>query len=273
MNKIKVSKYRNTGLIFELLARRVVSEVLAGESTALKLIKKYFKENSELGREYSLYKLFSEKSNLSESIIDVALNEYSKLDVKSINRQKYNLIKEIKNCYNIDEFFKHKVSNYRLNGALSYLYENTEFGNIETKMHARKIVSECIASLNSPKVINEQTSPLSSVDKDTQKLAVRLMLEKFNAKYGNLLDSQRTLLSQYILEGTDSPKFKKLVMSECRKINEKLSILTTPSDRLNIKIKEAISLLENIITSKVVKDEHVSALLKYYELIHKTQCK
>lgn len=271
MNKIKVSKYKNTGLIFELLSRRVVSEVLTGESPALKLIKRYFKSNSELGKEYSLYKLFSNKGNLSESMIDVAIGEFSKLDIKLISKQKYNLIKEIKEHYDVDDFFKHKVTNYRLNGALSYLYENTGFGNIETKMQARKIVLEHIKTINQPKTIVENDSPLQGVDKETQKLAVKLMLEKFNNKYATLIPEQRTILSNFIIDGINSTKFKKFVIGECTKIEKKLSTLNTPSERLNIKIKEAISLLENIVTSKEVKDEHVSALLKYHELIYKTK--
>jgi hypothetical protein len=269
MNKIKVSKYKNTGLIFELLSRRVVSEVLTGDSPALKLIKRYFKYSSELGKEYSLYKLFSSKKNISESTIDIAINEFSKLDAKLIGKQKYNLIKEIKQHYDLHDFFKHKVANYRLNGALSYLYENTGFGNIDAKIQARKIVLEHIKAINQPKMIVENDS-LQGVDKDTQKLAVKIMLEKFNNKYANLTPEQQTILSNFIIDGIASTKFKKFVIGECVKIEKKLSTVNTPSERLNIKIKEAISLLENIITSKEVKEDHVSALLKYHELIYKT---
>ena len=267
MSKIKISKYRNTGLIFELLSKRMVSEVMKGNSPSLNILKKYFKPSSELGKEYSLYKLFTEDIKDPERLIEIAIQEFAKLDSKSISRQKYNLIKEIKTNYDLEEFFKHKVPNYRLHGALNYLYENTGFGNAKEKLHARQIISEHLRPKDKP-FINESES-FTKIDKDTQKLAVKLMIEKFNAKYENLYPKQRMILSSYMLDGTDSPKFKKMVMTECKEINQSLASIATPSERLDIKIKEAIHLLENIITSKVVKDEHVSALLKYHELINK----
>ena len=60
IRKVKHSKYKNTGLIFEFLVRQITSEVLDGtkKSNALTMLKKKFNENSELGRELSLYNIF-----------------------------------------------------------------------------------------------------------------------------------------------------------------------------------------------------------------------
>lgn len=270
--KIKISKFKNTGLIFELLSRRIVSEILTEQnSKSLQIIKRYFKSSSELGKEYSLYKLFSENTQKLNGtrLIDLALSEYSKLDEAAIQKQRYNLIKEIKTNYNLDEFFQHKIENYRLNGALCYLFENRNFGNQLEKLKSREIVLE---HLNKETEVKPSAKTLfETIDRPTRSLAIKLLFDKFNDKYGNLHESQKQILSQYILTGPDNIEFRKFILSECTKIKKKLLENTTASSRLNIKIKEAASLLDNIIVSKTVKDEHVSALLKYHELIHKIQ--
>ena len=52
--KIKHSKYKNTGLLFELLVRQITADTLnGGSSPSLNILKKSF-ANTELGKEYKL---------------------------------------------------------------------------------------------------------------------------------------------------------------------------------------------------------------------------
>jgi len=65
MTKLKHSKYKNTGILFELLVRKLTSETLSSDkSVTIDIIKKYFGKNTELAKELQLYNsLLKEQSN------------------------------------------------------------------------------------------------------------------------------------------------------------------------------------------------------------------
>jgi len=97
--KIKHSKFKNTGLIFELLVRKLTADTLSQKnSPALKIIKEFYAK-TELSKEYKIYQsLINTKTNNGDkiySIIDSVLNESKKLNRSTLRREKYNLIKEI----------------------------------------------------------------------------------------------------------------------------------------------------------------------------------
>ena len=121
---IKHSKYKNSGILFELLVRQITSDTLNGkDSPARKILKNYFVK-TELGKEYKLYEALSNSINLTEAkantVIETLLESSKTLNRSSLKRQKYNLIKEIKNHYDIDKFFKHKLPNYKSQAAFIY---------------------------------------------------------------------------------------------------------------------------------------------------------
>ena len=56
MKKIKHSKFKNTGFLFELLVRQITSEVMSSsKSVAEKLLKEHFNSKQELSKELKLY--------------------------------------------------------------------------------------------------------------------------------------------------------------------------------------------------------------------------
>jgi DNA polymerase III delta prime subunit len=124
---IKHSKYKNTGILFELLVRQITADTLSGdESPAMDILKKYFTK-TELGREYKLYESFFKNINTSETKADIVIStliESSKqLNRSALRRQKYNLIKEIKEHYELESFFRTKLPNYKAQAALFTLLE------------------------------------------------------------------------------------------------------------------------------------------------------
>ena len=61
--KLKHSKIKNTSILFELLTRQITADVLANKSTkTVKIVKEFFNEKTELGKELQLYKILSEKT-------------------------------------------------------------------------------------------------------------------------------------------------------------------------------------------------------------------
>ena len=117
--KLKHSKIKNTGILFELLTRQITADVLAGkDSKAVTIVKKYFNENTSLGKELQLYRLLSEKhfksENKANELVEVVLKSRKKLSNSKLRNEKYNLIKQIKETYDSTDFFNGRISNYKL---------------------------------------------------------------------------------------------------------------------------------------------------------------
>jgi hypothetical protein len=203
---IKHSKYKNTGILFELLIRQITSDTLSGKnSKATNLLKKYFVK-TELGREYKLYETLTKHKNLTEGKAEVVITsviESSKnLNRSALKRQKYNLINEIQKYYNLDEFFKTKLPNYKTHAAL---YTLIEVYNSENLSNPDQIITNKLAileglttkSINKQKVEDDLMIEFQSYDKDLRILTYKVMLEKFNGKYASLNDNQKIVLKEF----------------------------------------------------------------------------
>lgn len=267
MGKIKHSKYRNTGLIFEILSRKMVSEVLSAEGNiSSKIIKKYFNSTSELRKELKLYHTLINESErtetFAEKLIDVVLEIRRKLDSKKLESEKYKLISEIKRYYSLDDFFNSRVSKYKENASVYKLFEN----KIETEpveyLQSRDTIKENIIA----KKEGVTESIWDTEDSITKKLTLKLIIEKFNEKYQNLNSKQKELLSRYINTDIESNDFKTYIISEALDVTKKLQRKNITDAILRIKVNEICNLSEKIIASKFIKDEHLSALLKFYKL-------
>ena len=68
--QINHSKYKNTGILFELLIRQITNDTLdSKDSQATNILKKYFVK-TELGREYKLYETLLKKLNSLVGVIE-----------------------------------------------------------------------------------------------------------------------------------------------------------------------------------------------------------
>jgi len=274
---IKHSKLKNTGVLFELLVRQITSDTLNGmnESPALKIVKEYFGKSTILKKELNLYNsLINEKfANIlkAEKFLDVVLNERQKISNLTLRRKKYNLIKEINNNYDLELFFKTKISNYKLNASIYKLFETQK----NEKINNPKIIMECKdtvidhISTSSPKTIQERVlKEYSKQDKGIRLLSYKLLLEKFNEKYGKSLDSQqRNLLRKYINENssvvvnyinTEANTERKKIVKAANNIDDKIT---------SIKLKEVANQLKKIEKSKRLNEKHLTTLMNTYELV------
>ncbi len=274
MSKIKHSKFKNTGFIFELLTRQIASDVLSSKKNiSLNLIRKYFKAGSELHKELMLYKALSEfKSKNTTSIdklITLSKEAYSQLNRGKLDKEKYFLIKEIKNEYLTEGFFDSRLSNYKTYATIYKLFEANMSNNLSEFMQCYDYLVETVSS---PKKLDNQpiqTDLLSEQTPTVKKLATKLIIEKFNSKYQKLSTKQRTLVSRFINENVQLEPFKNYVYSEVNYINKKIDeIIKTETDTaLKLKMTEVKKLTSEILKSRIIKDTHISAMLKFYELI------
>ena len=277
--KLKHSKIKNTGILFELLTRQITADVLAGKSTkSVGILKKYFNENTELGKELELYKLLSEKNYTSElkanDLLNVVLKQRQKLSNSNLRREKYNLISSIKENYNVNDFFNGRIPNYRL---LASIYNVFQSETTDEKFKADHIVNSRFTVLEhiTHKKVDEKQfkekvlKEYSKEDKDLRLLAYQILVDKFNSKYKALDESQRKLLKNYINNISNTNSLREYVDTEVVKIKKELETqLPKVNDKItNIKLTEAINQVENLTKGKIVNEKQVLTLMRYYELI------
>ena len=275
---IKHSKYKNTGILFELLVRQVTSDTLNGEqSHSLNIIKKYFVK-SELGKELKLYETLTKTKKINESrsnlLIQTVLESAKKLNRKILKRDKYNLINEIKKYYNLDEFFKTKLPNYKVQAAL---YTLIEVQNSSDLIDTEQIVSNkytilehlSLEPITQEKMKDEVLQEFQTYDKDIRLLAYKILLEKFNGKYSELHESQKEVLKEFITSVDSTPKLRTFYNNKIQQLKEELSILSKKiTDKVvQIKLNEVFPLIVEIEKNQPIKNDNIVDLLQYCELV------
>jgi hypothetical protein len=275
---IKHSKYKNTGILFELLVRQVTSDTLnGGQSSALNIIKKYFVK-SELGKELKLYETLSKTNKVTEAkaniLIQTILESSKKLNRSSLRRQKYNLINEIKEHYDLDEFFKTKLTNYKPYAALYTLIEaeyTTDSTNptqlIDNKFTLLEHLSTSI--VNPEKVKDEVLQEFQTYDKDIRMLTYKILLEKFNGKYSNLYESQKEVLKEFITSVDSTPKLRTFYNNRIQQLKEELAIINknVTDKAVQIKLNEVLPLIVEVDKTQPIRNENIVDLLQYCELV------
>jgi hypothetical protein len=275
MKNLKHSKFKNTGVLFELLVRQVASDTLNNnDSKAIPLIKKYFAKSTELAKELNLYQTLVKehfsKEEKANHLIEAVLVAKSQLNQATLNRQKYNLIKEIKNNYVLEDFFKSKVNNYKTLAAVYKLLEYTIADNPTESVNNRYTIIEHITKKEIKKKteLNEMSAFVKQ-DKDVRLLSYKILVDKFNDKYSSLNEGQKSILRNYINTISDGPDLKDFIVKESAKLQRELKSLTAKVDDKVVKIKltEVTNLLKEIALVKTVRDNHILNLLRYHELI------
>jgi hypothetical protein len=274
--KIKHNKYKNTGILFELLVRKITADTLSnGNSKAASLVKKYFTK-SELANENKLYQTINNSISLSEgkaeTILSTVLELSKKLDRDRLAKEKYNLIKEIKENFDLNDFFQAKIKDYKLLASTYILFEsvnNKGFGNPESIITSKITILEHITSTPDSKIsLSPIVEELMSLDKGTRSLAYKIMLEKYNTKFDGLSKEQKEVLKEYINSASDAPKLKEFLNTKFKGISavlkENVGKIEDPA--LKIKIQEVINLIDPILETRKLKDDHLVALLQYLDL-------
>lgn len=274
---IKHSKFKNTGILFELLVRQITADTLSGKnSEALGILKKYFSK-TELGREYKLYESLTKRTNLTEGkanlVIDTVLESAKQLNKSALKRQKYNLIKEIKNHYDLEQFFKTKLPNYKAQAATYTLIESVETKSAPTEqvITNKLAVLEHLTSTTSKKEnkTEEVFEELNKADKGTRILTYKLLLDKFNSKYANFSPSKKDILKEFINCEDNPVKLKEFYNSKTIEIKNRLFELNkkTSDQVTKIKLTETIGLLAELGKNDKVNNDHMVNLLQYCDLL------
>ena len=277
--KIKHSKFKNTGILFELLVRQITADTLKGvDSPAIDLLKISFVK-TELGREYKLYESILKSKVVNEArantMIATLFENSRKYNRTALKKQKYSLINEIKKHYNLEEFFGAKVKNYKEIAAIYTLIESYHSEKInldqvnDNKVTIMEFLTKKVQSKKKDTVLDE----FKSYDKDLRTLTYRVLLEKFNDKYDGLSKEQKEILKEFIYSIDSTPTLREFYN---KKVNTLKNILSETSKKIKdkatrIKITEVAKLLTELDKTDKVDNDNLVDLLQYYELVKEIQ--
>lgn len=284
MKKLKHSKYKNAGILFELLVRQVTADILNGneDSKANGILRKYFSENTELGRENSLYRVILEEKTKDQSsadrLLETVLRTRKKINERALNLQKYELIKEIRNHYPIDSFLQGSIGNYKLLASIYKVFEDA-VNEVESDpreiFKARNCIVENIAAAKTPtRLISEdEKKDLVKVyqqqNEDVRLLAYKLLVDSFNEKYKGLDEKQKVLIREYINNVSNTNSLREYINTEVPSVRSQLSELKKKIDNdvVRIKLDETLNQLDKITKGTLVRENQIMALMLSYELI------
>ncbi len=277
--KIKHSKFRNTGLIYELLMKQIAADTLENKpSPAIKILKKFYSGKNFLAKENKLYEYISRNKGISrdkaETVLSTITEISRKLDQASLKNQKYALIAEIKKSYNVSHFFSAKVSDYKPFAALYCLLEaqnNSDLVDPQIFVDNKTTILEHLTEQEQDKnnVRQSLIEEYSTYEKDLKLLTYKILLEKFNSKYTNLLPEQKNILREFITSVDSTSRLREFVNEELEKVSNKLiSLVPAVSDEIvKIKLQEVISNIVPLTAKQKVNDDTLAILMQYYELI------
>lgn len=279
--KLRHSKFKNTGILFELLTRQITADIIAGkeESDAKTILFQYFRDKTELGKEWQLYNsLVNEKitnENSAERFLQTVSDRRKKLSNRSLSMEKYNLIKEIKRLYPIDDFLKSGIKNYKLYASIYKVFEDisspdTKFDIKEVYESKNCIVENIIGGKNTKQLSDDIFTFYEQQDEDIRLLSYKFLVEGVNEKYKDFNDDQKEVLREYINNVSNTNSLGKFLNEKIDSLKEQLAEAADSiddSEVMRIKINEVIKQLDNIKPGSVVKDNQVMVVLLSYELI------
>lgn len=278
--KIKHSKYKNTGLIFELLIKQVAADTLSRkESPAIKVIKKFYTGNTTLVKEFKLYDFILKNkgvgSKKAETIVSTIVEISRKLDLDSLKRQKYELIKELKQHYDLEEFFSMKVDTYKPLAALYCLLEAQNTPDLldpNVFVNNKTTILEHLTQTkhSEGQVKDALIEEYSKFDKDLRLLTYKILLEKFNNQYKDLLPEQKNILKEFIVSANSSIRLRNIVNEEMIKLGKDISTLKAKitDSVVRIKLEEIQKAIIPVKNTQKVDDNHLVSLMQYYELVN-----
>ena len=227
---------------------------------------------------YKLYEFITKNKNVSQSkaeaIISTITEVSRKLDQTSLKKQKYALISEIKENYNVDEFFSIQVRDYKALAALYCLLEaqnNSDLVDPQTLVDNKTTILEHLtATIQKEEDVKDTLiEEYSKYDKDLRLLTFKILLEKFNDNYKELLPQQKKILKEFITSVNSGTRLRNLVNDELLEIAADVKAYSkkVKDEVVKIKLDEIAKTIRPLSNKEKITDSHLINLMQYYELI------
>ena len=282
-SSIKHNKLRNTGILFELLVRKITSDVMenSSESVAVRLMREFFNSKTELGKELMLYRAFFNVQNISEQkafqLLQLVTEQRKNLNQKALDTQKYHLIKEIKKNFDIKEFFSVRIPSYKIYASIYKSFDAAVNGigdatTIEELASSQFTIVEHLAGSTVSKEVkqqNELSKMIRSQNEDIRFLSYKILIERFNEKYKGLDEAQKKLLQEYIYNISDTVKLREYAHAESKVLAKAVSERATKvkDQVVQIKLSEVVAQLNKIQRVQTIKENHMTALLIAHDIL------
>ena len=278
MKRLKHSKYKNTGILFEILVRKLTSEALTSdEIKTANIIKKYFNSKTEIGKELQLYNSILREQFKNDAraldFIETCRKTHRKLNKTKLRTEKHNLVREIFETYGRDVLTNTFINNYKVLASTYMLFEHEEHENYTQITSCKNSLVEHMIpkqKRTETDTHSEELRKFESQEKETRLLTLKLLIDNFNKKYSITLNkSQKELLKQYITHVNDTSKLNEYIKQIVPKIKTRLTEhtkkITDPVTK--IKVQKLNEMFCDPSSLKTIKESYVLNLLRYYDLI------
>ena len=278
--KIKHTEYKNTGIIFELLVKQIAADTLNNrDSKAVGIIKKHFTGKTSLVREFKLYEFILKNKgigqNKAETILSTITEVSRKINQRTLKKQKYALISDIREGYKVEEFFGIQTPDYKALASLYCLLEAQNNNNVVDPQYLVSYKSTLLEHLTTKKqdknnVKDTLIEEYSKYDKDLKLLTFKILLEKFNQNYKDLLPEQKNILKEFITSVNSQTRLRNIVNEELNKISETVAKLSSrvKDEVVKIKLDEVSKAITPISKKDRITDNHLINLMQYYDLVN-----
>lgn len=258
------NKKRNTILVYEFLIRTMSRALMEDDKTrqakALKIIRRHFKPNSELYKEFRLahamYQTTVTTPNVAGSIMSEAKNAVRTLDEKKLEREKDLLIREINHSLGQD-IYNEQVVDYTILASIQTLFNEWKSTSVDLGRLAEfedKISTWLLTEKSTPDIT------LDNLDHGTTRLVSNIMTKKLNEKYDKELNrTQKEIVRIYTLDDGSSDSIKTCLSGLRNRLYEQLKTLT---DDKHVEVKKM--LIEEQLD--VINDETITRFMMYAKL-------
>lgn len=282
----KNNKIKNTGILFEILVKKITSQIMQNKQklNGLTCFKKIFNNKSQMYKEWLLYKtLITQQQNLNSNNINQLLNNINQKRLKYINqdklnKQKYIAIKYIKEYYDLKQFFNIQLQNYKKYASVYKYFEGIKephrYDPVNL-MQNKKVVCQNLLNVNinnKTKNISQELQILLRQPKEVRFLANQLMIKNYNKKYQSLTKQQKQLIQLYMQKNHNKRQFYHQFKNRTKQCSSLLyEIINNKRKLLNqIQYKKIVNMLQvveqKVINGRKITQNNINMLMNMYEL-------
>tara|TARA_R100001082_G_scaffold110403_2_gene90267 strand:+ start:408 stop:1217 length:810 start_codon:yes stop_codon:yes gene_type:complete len=207
---MKHNKKRNTAFIYEALVKELTKATVEknqNRSTAIMdILKEHFSRGTLLHAEMQLYSALLETRNVQRNVAERMLQEIKSARAGLSEENIFDAQSQVIAAINKNlgqHVWANFVPNFKTLASISSIF------NKKAPVKQKVLFEEAIVDRMSQKVITESDN-LKSIDN----LTYRSFINKFNNKYGDLLQEQKDLLNRYITSFADDGFELRLYLNE-----------------------------------------------------------
>lgn len=257
------NKKRNIGIIYEQIIKFISLKLLENKkdeaNNAIKIIKKYFNNGTQLQKEYKLFKALATTNNISDNLATSIIKEAKKacnnhFNNKQLEIEKSNLIKDLNYAFGKGTIFEQEINDYKTYATIQTLLN--EWRDIENSDFERKTEFEIKLHENlTKKVEQKQETCIINENIKVDKLTFNLMKKIFDEKYNiNLNENQKQLINHFTNNNNDNliSEFKLLKQNSLKNLNN--YIKNCDNNFIKSKYQNVINNIHDLNENDISKD-------------------